>query len=140
MRKGGSSQESLRIVFFIFGFPKSSFSLFFSLDCYWFPQGFLVFVLFSKFFFAANYSVFFVIVLCLFFVVLIVFVRSCLQIQKTQNPGPMATPSVLFVESRQNLDIVRTSKLMKTLTRKSKDFIIPTSDMDLSIFQATLWC
>ena len=31
--------------------------------------------------------------LSMFFVVLIVFVKSCLQIQKTKNPGPMATPS-----------------------------------------------
>ena len=30
---------------------------------------------------------------CICFLVLIVFVKSCLQIQKTKNPGPMATPS-----------------------------------------------
>ena len=29
--------------------------------------------------------------------VLIVFVKSCLQIQKTKNPGPMATPSVMIM-------------------------------------------
>ena len=29
----------------------------------------------------------------MFFVVLIVFVKSCLQIQKTKNPDPMAIPS-----------------------------------------------
>ena len=31
--------------------------------------------------------------LSMFFVVLIVFVKSCLQIQKTKNPDPMAIPS-----------------------------------------------
>ena len=40
---------------------------------------------------------FFVVLIVFVFVVSIVFVKSCLQIQKTKNPGPMATPSVFKI-------------------------------------------
>ena len=65
LRKGGSSQESLRIVVF----PKFFFGVcVFFLGCYWCSQGFVVFRVSSKFLsFTANYSVFFVVLILFHF-------------------------------------------------------------------------
>ena len=55
----------------------------------------------------------------LFFVVLIEFVKSCLQIYKTKNPGPMATPSetIPLKSIQQYVSIFHDGKLVAVVKK-----------------------